>query len=106
MTMVEWNSSWQKFTRSMDVYITIDTIQQTGNTAEYRSVNAMDHDALVSLGEGLESPITGIIHGAGLEDSKLVSDKSHEIFDRVVRVKVDGWRALLGAVQALSLIHI
>ena len=100
VTMVEWNSSWQKFTRSMDVYITIDTIQQTGNTAEYRSVNAMDHDALVSLGEGLESPITGIIHGAGLEDSKLVSDKSHEIFDRVVRVKVDGWRALLGAVQA------
>ena len=43
VTMVEWNNAWQKFTRSMDVYITIDTIQQSGNTAEYRSVNVMDH---------------------------------------------------------------
>ena len=100
VTMVEWNNAWQKFTRSMDVYITIDTIQQSGNTAEYRSVNVMDHEALHALGEGLGKPITGIVHGAGLEDSKLVTDKSHEIFDRVVRVKVDGWRALLGAVRA------
>lgn len=100
VTMVEWNNAWQKFTRSMDVYITIDTIRQSGNTAEYRSVNVMDHEALMSLGEGLGKPITGIVHGAGLEDSKRVTDKSHEIFDRVVRVKIDGWRALLGAVRA------
>ena len=97
VTMVEWNNAWQKFTRSMDVYITIDTIRQSGNTAEYRSVNVMDHEALTSLGEGLGKPITGIVHGAGLEDSKRVTDKSHEIFDRVVRVKIDGWRALLGS---------
>ena len=100
VTMVEWNNAWQKFTRSRDVYITIDTIQKTGNTAEYRSVNVMDYDSLESLGKNLGRPITGIIHGAGLEDSKLVGDKSHEIFDRVTRVKVDGWRALMGAVQA------
>ena len=37
------------------------------------------------LGKSLGRKITGIVHGAGLEDSKLVKDKTHEIFDRVVR---------------------
>jgi len=39
--------------------------------------------------------VTGIVHGAGLEDSKLVGDKSWNTFDMVVRVKVDGWKALV-----------
>ena len=100
VTMVEWNKAWQKYTRSRDVFITMDTIVKTGNTAEYCSVNVTDYEALESLGQNLEREITGIVHGAGLEDSKLVGDKSHEIFDNVVRVKIDGWRALLGAVRA------
>ena len=100
VTMVEWNNAWQKFTRSRDVYITMDSIGQTGNTAAYEAVDVMDHEALSELGDNLGRPITGIVHGAGLEDSKLVDDKSHDVFDRVVRVKVDGWRSLMAAVQS------
>ena len=100
VTMVEWNTSWQSFTRSRDVYRTLHAIEQTGNTAEYRSVDVMDAEGLARLGSSLGRPITGVVHGAGLEDSKLVADKGYDIFDRVVRVKVDGWRALLGAVNA------
>ncbi|MEC7484422.1 MAG: KR domain-containing protein, partial [Candidatus Thermoplasmatota archaeon] len=40
------------------------------------------------------------VHGAGLEDSKLVADKAWETFDKVVRVKIDGWTALMKAVEA------
>ena len=100
VTMVEWNDAWQKFTRSRDVYLTLDAIEQTGNHAAYHSVDVMDQIALQELGSSLGRPITGIVHGAGLEDSKLVADKGYEVFDRVVRVKVDGWRALLSAVVA------
>ena len=103
VTMVEWNKAWQAFTRSCDVYRTLHAIQQTGNTAEYRSVDVMDADGLRDLGSSLGRPITGVVHGAGLEDSKLVADKGYDVFDRVVRVKVDGWRALLGAVNASGL---
>ena len=98
--MVEWNSNWQKYTRSRDVYITLNTINNTGNKAFYHSIDVLDQEALIELGSSSKRKITGIIHGAGLEDSKLVSDKSHSIFDRVVRVKVDGWNALMASVRA------
>ena len=100
ITMVEWNKEWQKYTRSRDVFTTLDMIERTGNKAKYHSIDVMDRDGMIDLGKSLKRKITGVIHGAGLEDSKLVSDKSHEIFDRVVRVKVDGWKSLMAAVDA------
>ena len=105
VTMVEWNSAWQRFTRSRDVYLTLAAIESTGNHANYHSIDVMDGEALGALGGSLGRPITGVVHGAGLEDSKLVDDKDYDVFDRVVRVKVDGWRALLGAVQASGREH-
>ena len=100
VTMVQWNSNWQKYTRSRDVYVTINEIEKTGNKAEYQSIDVMDSKALIELGGSIKRKITGVVHGAGLEDSKLVADKSHEIFDRVVRVKLDGWNALMDCVRA------
>ena len=103
VTMVEWNRAWQRFTRSRDVYITLNAIAETGNQAHYHAVDVMDRQALQDLGTSLGRPITGIVHGAGLEDSKLVADKGYDVFDRVVRVKVDGWQSLLSAVKASGL---
>ena len=100
ITMVEWNKEWQKYTRSRDVFITLDKIEKTGNKAKYHSIDVMDLPAMTKLGSTLKRKITGVVHGAGLEDSKLVADKSHEIFDRVVRVKLDGWKSLMSAVEA------
>jgi len=100
ITMVEWNKEWQKYTRSRDVFITLDKIEKTGNKARYYSIDVMDLPAMIELGSNLKRKITGVVHGAGLEDSKLVADKSHEIFDRVVRVKLDGWKSLMSAVEA------
>ena len=40
--MVEWNRAWQRFTRSRDVYLTLDAIAKTGNHATYHSVDVMD----------------------------------------------------------------
>ncbi|RJU93470.1 MAG: acyltransferase domain-containing protein [Candidatus Poseidoniales archaeon] len=100
VTMVEWNQAWQRFTRSRDVYLTLDAITKTGNHATYHSIDVMDSEALAGLGASLGRPITGLVHGAGLEDSKLVADKAYDVFDRVVRVKIDGWRALMSAVHA------
>ena len=100
VTMVEWNKAWQRFTRSRDVYQTLSQIESTGNRAFYHSIDVTDADALATLGSSLSNPITGIVHGAGLEDSKLVGDKAWETFDKVVRVKIDGWSALMQAVEA------
>ena len=75
VTMVEWNRAWQRFTRSRDVYLTLKAIEETGNHAHYHAVDVMDRAALETLGSELGRPITGVVHGAGLEDSKLVADK-------------------------------
>ena len=100
VTMVEWNNAWQKFTRSRDVYDTLNSIESTGNSASYHPVDVMDREGMEAVGESLNRPITGLIHGAGLEDSKLVPDKDYHVFDKVVRVKVDGWQCMLAACLA------
>ena len=92
VTMVEWNNAWTKLTRSMDIYRTISEIESSGNNAEYHSANVTDVKA---IGSAVGSRnVTGIVHGAGLEESKLVADKLWSTFDLIVRVKVDGWKAL------------
>jgi hypothetical protein len=92
VTMVEWNNAWTKLTRSMDIYRTIKEIENGGNHAEYHSANVTD-SASISAAVGGRS-VTGIVHGAGLEESKLVADKEWSTFDLIVRVKVDGWKSL------------
>ena len=105
VTMVEWNRAWDRMMRSRDVQQTIATIQATGNLAHYHAVDVTNTKALTKIGASLGHVITGVVHGAGLEESKLVADKTHEAFDRVVRVKVDGWTALMSAVQASGAPH-
>jgi len=92
ITMVEWNNAWTKLTRSMDIYRTISEIEKSGNHAEYHSANVTDAGSISAATSG--RTITGIVHGAGLEESKLVGDKAWSTFDLIVRVKVDGWKAL------------
>ena len=105
VTIVEWNNAWQKFTRSRDVYVTLSSIQSTGNKATYHPVDVMDRDGMIAVGESLGRHITGLIHGAGLEDSKLVGQKDSSVFDKVVRVKIDGWQCMLAACVASGAEH-
>ncbi len=105
VTIVEWNNAWQKFTRSRDVYVTLSSIQSTGNQATYHPVDVMDRDGMIAVGESLGRNITGLIHGAGLEDSKLVGQKDSSVFDKVVRVKIDGWQCMLAACVASGAEH-
>ena len=95
VTMVQWNRAWQKRIRSLDIRRTIQSIEKSGNNAEYHVADVMDKLAISTAIN--KRRVTGIVHGAGLEDSKLVSDKTWETFDKVTRVKVDGLRALLDA---------
>ena len=95
VTMVDWNNAWMKFTRSKDIYQTIHEIESTGNKAEYHPADVTDSSAIKAAVNG--RMVTGIVHGAGLEESKLVADKEWSKFDLIVRVKVDGWKALVAS---------
>ena len=102
VTIVEWENAWSKVVRSIDVHKTLDAIRQSGNTASYHACDITEGKQIRKVLKKLKKkrgPVTGIIHGAGIEDSKLVSDKQWSTFSQVMAVKVDGWQALVNAVN-------
>jgi 3-oxoacyl-(acyl-carrier-protein) synthase/acyl carrier protein/NAD(P)-dependent dehydrogenase (short-subunit alcohol dehydrogenase family) len=103
VNMVQWENAWKPYVRSLDIHITINAIKSTGNEAIYYSCDVTDSKALNKIGKiiGKEfGPITSIIHGAGIEDSKLVGDKDSKVFEQVLSIKTNGW---INLIQATSL---
>ena len=101
VTMVEWDREWDNHMRSMEIHQTIRDIQSTGNRALYDAcdvTNAKSVSKVLSAVREECGPITGVVHGAGVEDSKLVADKTWDTFSKVISVKIDGWRALIDAI--------
>ena len=98
VTMVEWEAEWNKQMRSLEIYQTLRAIRSSGNHALYDACDVTNSKSVEKVLNAVNNEyggITGIIHGAGMEDSKLVADKSWETFSNVVSVKIDGWRALV-----------
>ena len=98
VTMVQWNREWDKHMRSLEIHRTIRDIQATGNRALYDACDVTKPKSVAKVLKAVQNeygPITGLVHGAGLEDSKLVGDKSWKTFSKVISVKIDGWRALV-----------
>jgi NAD(P)-dependent dehydrogenase (short-subunit alcohol dehydrogenase family) len=80
---------------------TLDDIAAAGSPVRYVAADVADAGALA---DGLRAvrdewgPVTGLVHGAGVLADRLVDDKTDEQFDRVMRVKVRGFRNLLDLV--------
>ncbi|MDG1525001.1 MAG: SDR family NAD(P)-dependent oxidoreductase, partial [Candidatus Thalassarchaeaceae archaeon] len=100
VTMVEWDSEWNKQMRSLEIHRTMLAIQASGNHALYDACDVSNAKSVSKVLAAVRKEcgsITGIVHGAGLEDSKLVADKSWDTFTKIISVKIDGWRALVDA---------
>jgi acyl transferase domain-containing protein/acyl carrier protein len=98
VTLVAWEREWQKIQRGIDIHRTLRRIVATGNRVVYRAVDVTDVEAVsvvVSDVREKVGPITGIIHGAGIEDSTRFEEKPIETVERVLAVKVGGWKALI-----------
>ena len=69
----------------------LEAIRAAGGTVEYRAVDVRDAAAFGGLIDELNAAggITGVIHGAGVIEDKLLRDKTPESFDRVFGTKVD-----------------
>lgn len=91
---------------------TLHAIGQAGGQAEYISVDITDTVALsekltASLGrEARFSPITGIIHGAGVLADKLIEKKSEADFEAVYATKIEGLQAMLACLEVSQLKHL
>ncbi len=94
VTPVMIDKEFSKYTIAIDIYNNLEEMKKLGSPdVEYYSCNVLDHKAMTETINKIRErfgSIDAIIHGAGIEQSRLMEDKSFEDFSRVVDVKADG----------------
>ncbi|MDO9566209.1 MAG: SDR family NAD(P)-dependent oxidoreductase, partial [Candidatus Desulfaltia sp.] len=101
--------SFKKHLANREILKTMQKLKETGVTAIYYSVDVRDFQAVNSILNDVRSaygPIKGIIHGAGILEDRLITDKSIEQFERVFDTKVKGLKAVLEATKQDNLKYI
>ncbi|SED48992.1 Acyl transferase domain-containing protein [Amycolatopsis tolypomycina] len=78
---------------------TLDEIRAAGGDPTYHALDVRDADAVHRLVKDLGGRVDGVVFAAGVIDDKLMADKDERSFRTVVETKVDGARALLGALD-------
>ncbi|NHK31684.1 MAG: acyltransferase domain-containing protein [Asgard group archaeon] len=94
VTPVLIEKEWAKITKAVDIKKATKYLTELGCIVKYYTADVVNSELMKSTIEQIkadfEQDITGIIHGAGLEISKLVADKKPEEFDLVYNVKTIG----------------
>ena len=97
VSLKEWNAAWENRKRGIGIHKTLARIKSTGAECDYISVDVTSEsevEEMVSKVIQRYGKITGLIHGAGIEDSTPFESKSEEVVNRVLDVKVGGFRNL------------
>ena len=84
----------------------IEDFRRAGATVEYHSVDVTNEDAMRELLESIYTrfgKITGVVHGAGVIEDKLLADKTTDSWSRVIETKVFGLLLLQRYLQPESL---
>ncbi|MEI8615430.1 beta-ketoacyl synthase N-terminal-like domain-containing protein [Shewanella sp. PP-He15 brown] len=86
---------------SLEIAAALQAFTAVGASAEYLSLNVNNPDAIASTIVPITelSPITGIIHGAGVLADKHIQDKTLDELARVYGTKVTGISNLLAALD-------
>ncbi|MGC9779110.1 MAG: acyltransferase domain-containing protein [Candidatus Heimdallarchaeota archaeon] len=94
VTPVLIEKEWSKISKAIDVKKGIEELTALGSVVKYYSTNVVNTEQMKStieqIGADFGQEIIGIIHGAGLEISRLIKDKKPEEFDLVYNVKAIG----------------
>jgi acyl transferase domain-containing protein/NAD(P)H-dependent flavin oxidoreductase YrpB (nitropropane dioxygenase family)/NADP-dependent 3-hydroxy acid dehydrogenase YdfG len=84
-------AAYRRLLKDREMRTNLTAIRATGAAVDYRAVDVRDRAAFGALLDEFNRAggITGVIHGAGVIDDKLLRDKTPESFDRVFSTKVD-----------------
>ncbi|QDU21056.1 type I polyketide synthase [Urbifossiella limnaea] len=80
-------AEFKRLVKDREIRGNLDAIRAAGSAVEYRSVDVRDAAAFAALIAEVQP--TGVIHGAGVIEDKLLKDKTPESFDRVFGTKVE-----------------
>jgi acyl transferase domain-containing protein/phosphopantetheinyl transferase/acyl carrier protein len=85
-----------------EVARSIRDLRSSGATVEYHSVDVVDERAVRAVLDGVRARygrIDGVVHAAGVEESRRLADKDDGAFDRSWAPKVEGLRNLVRATE-------
>ncbi|HWG92021.1 MAG TPA: SDR family oxidoreductase, partial [Candidatus Thermoplasmatota archaeon] len=102
VTPVKLEQTLAPLLKAREVQLTLDSLEAAGAQVHYAACDVTDPEGVtraVAEGRARFGPVTGVIHAAGLEESKLLPDKTHEAFDRIFDTKVKGLHALARATR-------
>ena len=80
----------------------LDALDELGAPCMYRSVDVRDRGAMsqvIAEARAEFGPVRGIVHGAGVLADRRIEDKTDQQFDEVYSTKVEGFAALLQAIN-------
>lgn len=89
-----------------EMHSNIADLRQAGATVEYIAVDVTHEPAVLALMAGLRErygKVSGVVHGAGVIEDKLLEDKTAESWMRVVGTKVNGMLLLQKYVDVAEL---
>jgi acyl transferase domain-containing protein/NAD(P)H-dependent flavin oxidoreductase YrpB (nitropropane dioxygenase family)/NAD(P)-dependent dehydrogenase (short-subunit alcohol dehydrogenase family) len=84
----------------------IAALKNAGSEVEYHAVDVADAAAMGAVIDGVYAKygrLDGVVHGAGIIEDKLISDKTPESFDRVIQPKIAGALSLVRKIRPENL---
>lgn len=93
VTPVMVQQEFDKLIKSISIKKLLLSVEENGSTALYISCDVRSYDDLKeALGRAVQKngPVNVLIHGAGIEKSRLLSQKEKEEFKEVFSVKAEG----------------
>lgn len=91
-------AAWRDIERAVEIDRTLQTFRHAGVQAVYHACNVADRQALAAVLEQVrqtDGPISGILHGAGIEAASRFERKQRENVEATIAAKIDGAVALL-----------
>ncbi|MHA1432212.1 MAG: SDR family NAD(P)-dependent oxidoreductase [Candidatus Heimdallarchaeota archaeon] len=99
VTPVKIEKAWSKYAKAISVKKAVDELNALGAKTIYYSVDVANAEAMKAvigkISTDFNSSVTGVVHGAGIESSKLIGDKTQSDFDLVYDVKTLGYDNLI-----------
>jgi enoyl-CoA hydratase/carnithine racemase len=101
----EYRRRWERLLAAREVYHTLKSLRAAGARVDYHALNIADQDAVKhALAEvkRLHGDIDLIIHGAGIQVSRLLLAKPLDEFRHIVATKLDGLEGLVRAAREVN----
>jgi len=96
----EIESEYKAIAAGRSINDTLRAIEQAGHSAAYFAADVRDAKQMRELVKSIRTdfgPIRAVIHGAGVLEDRLISDKTADQFQKVYSTKVAGLTSLLAA---------